>query len=257
MIYLYVGRNDEQIKLRGHRIEPREIEVILTDISGVKQVVVLLYGSGSEAALHAVYVADIPIETSYLQHMARQRLPDWMVPDFWHVIGSLPLTPNQKIDRTQVNIWLTQQMASLFSNEVSEDTSSVVDTLVIQQTVVQRTLHQLWCRVLSVTKFNPKVGFFENGGNSWLVNRLYAEIKQHFPHASIRVVDLFTHPLFDRQVELLTQPPANPPANNQLSVGLTDTPSTRETATFSRRDLRKAHKQRIAQNNKMGVSNVE
>ncbi|CAM3275740.1 putative Phenylalanine racemase (ATP-hydrolyzing) [Xenorhabdus nematophila ATCC 19061] len=249
---IYVGRNDDQIKLRGHRIEPREIEVMLTDISGVKQAVVLLHGLGSEAALHAVYVADIPIETRYLQRMARQRLPDWMIPDFWHVIDSLPLTPNQKIDRTQVKIWLAQQMASLFSNEVPNDTSSVVNPVAIQQ-----TLYQLWCRVLSVTKFNPKVGFFENGGNSWLVNRLYAEIKQHFPRASIRVVDLFTHPLFDKQVELLTQPPANPPANNQLSVGLTDTPSTRETATFSRRDLRKAHKQRLAQNNKMGVSDVE
>ncbi|MDE9436119.1 amino acid adenylation domain-containing protein [Xenorhabdus bovienii] len=249
---IYVGRNDDQIKLRGHRIEPGEIERVLSDIPGVKQAVVLLNGTDSEAALHAIYLSDKPLENDYLQRETRQHLPDWMMPDFWHVIGSLPLTPNKKVDRAQLKIWLAQKTTSVVSDDVPSAMAPV-----------KKTLYQLWCRVLSVTKFNPKVGFFENGGNSWLVNRLYAGIKQHFPQASIRVVDLFTHPFFDKQVELLTQTSVTSTASVVLTDSpvtdafLTDAFITNETTAFSRRDLRKAHKQRIAQNNKMGVSNVE
>lgn len=92
------GRIDQQIKLRGYRIEPGEIEAVLRAQAGVRDAVVLVSEHGPSASLVA-YVTGEVADTAALKRQAGEHLPVWMVPDVVMVLDALPLLPNGKLDR--------------------------------------------------------------------------------------------------------------------------------------------------------------
>ncbi|WP_252092564.1 hypothetical protein, partial [Pseudomonas sp. MWU13-3659] len=90
----YLGRNDDQVKLRGLRIELGEIQACLTGIEGVKEAVVL----AREQCLVA-YCTGTPQPTEVLRAVLLARLPEFMVPAQFIHLEALPLSPNGKLDR--------------------------------------------------------------------------------------------------------------------------------------------------------------
>jgi acyl-coenzyme A synthetase/AMP-(fatty) acid ligase len=99
--FIYVGRRDQQVKVRGHRIELGDIEAALEEHFAIHEAAVTVIGIGLEARLVAFVVLASGVVPSLLemkQHCA-QRLPRYMIVDEVHTISTLPRTRNGKIDR--------------------------------------------------------------------------------------------------------------------------------------------------------------
>jgi acyl-CoA synthetase (AMP-forming)/AMP-acid ligase II len=97
----FVGRCDGQVKVRGFRIEPGEIEAVLVQHPGVKEAVVLLGKDAADEARLVAYlvVAGDNLSISELRSFLRGKLPGYMVPAHFVVLEQLPLMPNGKLDR--------------------------------------------------------------------------------------------------------------------------------------------------------------
>jgi clorobiocin biosynthesis protein CloN4 len=96
----YLGRIDQMVKVRGHRIEPGEIEAVIGAHPGVSDVAVVVAGSGLAARLHAVLTSTGAAPSLLaIKRWCADRLPTYMVIDSLHVVDALPLTANGKVNR--------------------------------------------------------------------------------------------------------------------------------------------------------------
>jgi thioesterase domain-containing protein len=154
----FLGRADDQIKLRGFRIEPGEIETALKQQPGVYDCAVVLHRPNrSEKQLVAYIVGDASADE--LRNALRQSLPDYMVPAVIVPIASLPLTPNGKLDRS----------ALPEPDAPAPETSSHG---VRPYLGLQLQLIEIWRDLLDAREIGIRDNFFELGGNSLLALRL-------------------------------------------------------------------------------------
>ena len=152
----YVGRTDQQLKLRGFRIEPGEIEAQLTALSGVRQAAVALQGSGARARLVAYFTGSRA--PSELGPALRATLPPHLVPAQFVALAALPLTPNGKLDRAKLS-------------EVSIEMPLEVE-YVAPRTAVEAVLCELLAELLGLVRVGIREPFFELGLDSILAARL-------------------------------------------------------------------------------------
>jgi surfactin/lichenysin synthetase B len=154
-----LGRSDRQLKLRGYRIEPSEIEHVMQRRFGLAEVVVVEH----QQTLCAYYVGDAPADMrASLAHV----LPDYMVPAHLVPLASLPRTANGKLD-----------VAALPAPHVAA--AGEGDT---PSSETERVLARLWSDVLGLppAAIGMSQSFFELGGHSLLMIQLIAEIDNHF-----------------------------------------------------------------------------
>jgi acyl-coenzyme A synthetase/AMP-(fatty) acid ligase len=179
---VYLGRMDRQLKLRGYRIEPGEIEAALRTISGAEQVVVdVRTMADGEPVLYAWVVDSRLVEADELRgwrSALREQLPQWMVPRRIGVIDSLPLNPNGKLDRGALAI-------------PEAGSAARVEREIHYGTKTEAELAKIWSTLLGGGRFAPGDGFFESGGHSLLGVRLVALIRECFG------VDLPLRAIFD------------------------------------------------------------
>jgi acyl-coenzyme A synthetase/AMP-(fatty) acid ligase len=97
----YLGRTDFQVKVRGFRVEPGEVEAALGAHPAVAHAAVDARGEGPERRLCAWIVAagGLAADPAALRAHLADRLPEYMVPSAWSVLDALPLTPSGKVDR--------------------------------------------------------------------------------------------------------------------------------------------------------------
>jgi D-alanine--poly(phosphoribitol) ligase subunit 1 len=109
--FFFLGRLDNQVKIRGHRVELEEVEAHLRAISGVEAIAVVAWPvrDGSADGLVAFLAGDVDDRVAELRLALRARLPPHMVPTALHVVDALPLTPNGKIDRKALLAGLERQ----------------------------------------------------------------------------------------------------------------------------------------------------
>lgn len=173
----YLGRLDQQVKIRGLRIELGEIETRLLAQPGVSEASVLVYDpveAGAGAARDKQLVACIVGTTSVsdLKAALAAQLPSWMVPPTWLVLGTLPRLPSGKLDRQAL------LMAIPTSQVRSHD-------FVAPQTVTEVALAALWGELLCQPQpQQQKIGcndsFFELGGHSLLATRVVVRVRQQW-----------------------------------------------------------------------------
>ncbi|MDE1715951.1 amino acid adenylation domain-containing protein [Chromobacterium amazonense] len=206
----YLGRRDRQLKLRGYRIEPTEVESALLQCSGVEAAVVLIeHTPHGDKQLVGYWTRQSasgaqPDEASMRQRL-RERLPDYMVPGRFCLVPRIPLTANGKLDREAL-----LQLAPARGKE----TMPPADL-----SELEARLYPLWSEVLGREGFSVEEGFFDLGGDSLLAIRLKAlaqeaglefEIQDLFTHQSIRSLGLYLeqrHPVAAPAAATVNTPP--------------------------------------------------
>jgi len=167
---VFLGRLDQQIKIRGFRVEPGEIEAALAQHPAVRQAaVVAREDSPGDKRLAAYLVArDKRPSTEELSRFLMGKLPDFMVPSTFVFLDILPLTPNGKLDR--------QGLPAPNSKDLRRDSRSFVTA----RDGLELRLLRLWEKVLDVQPIGVTDDFFQLGGHSLLAVRLFAEIEKQW-----------------------------------------------------------------------------
>jgi acyl-coenzyme A synthetase/AMP-(fatty) acid ligase/acyl carrier protein len=167
----YLGRMDQQVKLRGYRIELQEIEEALRRHAGIGEAIVLLHEDvpGSKR-LVGYYVAGSQGETPRVEELRlflREKLPEYMVPATLIGIDELPLTPSGKVDRRALPA--PEQTA-----EYSEK------SLIAPRTPTEERLAEIWKQLLSRDEISINQNFFDLGGHSLLATQVMSRIREAF-----------------------------------------------------------------------------
>lgn len=163
----FIGRKDQQIKIRGNRIELGEIEYALLEYSeGINQAVVVLDKINLENVLVVYYVVSESIDKSKLRAYLISKLPDYMIPGYFLEIEAIPLTANGKINR--------RELPKITESDVIKK-EYVAPTNEIEEKVVN-----IWKDLLEIEKIGITDDFFELGGHSLLLNRLTNEYHRIF-----------------------------------------------------------------------------
>ncbi|WP_082722354.1 non-ribosomal peptide synthetase [Burkholderia mayonis] len=154
----FLGRIDQQIKLRGQRIEPGEIEATLRQCTGVTDALVALDGERERERLVAYVVGDAA--PASLAHALRARLPEAWVPTAFVTLDRLPLLPNGKLDRR-----------ALPAPESAADAQPVAPRDPVEQAIAD-----VWQDVLGVSTVSVHHNFYELGGHSLLAVQIAARL---------------------------------------------------------------------------------
>jgi amino acid adenylation domain-containing protein len=192
---IYLGRVDQQVKLRGYRIELAEVESVLALHPRVKESFVVVRTDSGEPQLVAYLVpeeAAAPPTAGELLAYLRERLPDYMVPGALVTLAALPLTPNGKVDRGLLPApdRARPALASAYSAPQSE---------------LERTITALWQEELNVETVGVDDNFFDLGGHSLRMAKVHARLKEALGR-EVSLIELFQYPTVSSLARHLSGP---------------------------------------------------
>jgi hypothetical protein len=168
---VFVGRADEQIQIRGQRVEPGEVEAVLATAPGVRQAAVTAPGS---ATLVAYIVAD-DVDTEAVRAWVAERLPAHMVPSAYVTLDAFPMNANGKVDR-----------------DALPPPDMAVTAIQPPRTPAEKVLCGLFAELLG-RPVGIDDGFFDLGGHSLLALKLVARLQETgLGHLAVR--DIFANP---------------------------------------------------------------
>ena len=202
----FLGRADNQVKVRGFRLELGEIESLLRSLPKVDDAVVLLRRDSDEPQLVA-YVSGSNLETGDLRERLKKSLPSHAIPAAFVVVSDWPLTPNGKLDRRALPAPSEQDRVVVRS--VSAEPSSPTE----------RRLAKMWCDLLKVSRVGMSDDFFLLGGHSLVAMRLIGLVHREFGVA-LHQGALFRYPVFADlagHIDSLTAPASPVPARSTVS----------------------------------------
>jgi amino acid adenylation domain-containing protein len=171
----FLGRGDNQVKVRGFRIELSEIELALREHPGLRQAVVL---ACKDEEFDKVIVAFVVprqeglLEATELNQFLAERLPDYMIPTRYVVLDALPLTPNGKVDYRSLANRESPESGSLL-NRKSQPFVGPGDSIELE-------LVRLWEQVFGVSPIGVTDDFFDLGGHSFIAMRLMSQVYKKF-----------------------------------------------------------------------------
>ncbi|GHA92216.1 MULTISPECIES: amino acid adenylation domain-containing protein [Streptomyces] len=172
--HVYLGRTDDQVKIRGYRVEPGEVEAVLLRAPEVSAAVVLAhsYGEDDMRLIAHVVSADEPSALApRLGELAAGLLPEHMRPSAYLVRTELPLTPNGKVDRAR----LPAPTLGGTSAPVAEP-----DEIPAVLTETERRIGLIWQAVLEVPRVGLNTDFFDLGGTSLSLLRMFERVNAEF-----------------------------------------------------------------------------
>ena len=197
----FLGRTDGQVKLRGHRIEPGEIEHALHLHADVRRCAVVARDDGQgDARLVAYWTATdgATVTADELRAHARRTLPDYMVPSAFVRMTSLPLTANGKLD------------VGALPRPGRPDESATIDSGRLLSVLEARLAQLLWCEVLELDHVGVDGHFFDLGGHSLAALRLAARIRNACGR-HVSIASVFSHPTVARMATFLESPDEDGP----------------------------------------------
>ncbi|GAB1314574.1 hypothetical protein MFIFM68171_04784 [Madurella fahalii] len=218
---------DTQVKLRGLRIDLRDVESnIISTAGGVlkEAVVTLREGDPDYLVAHVVFAPQHNVDdnnrSSFLEHLlGRLPIPQYMIPVMAVSLDKLPLTNHSKVDRKAIkNLALPRRVAPVDDDQ---------QTTELTETMVQ--LRQIWRQILPNSEklglaITPSTNFFLIGGNSLLVVRLQSRIRQIF-NVAVRLVDLLNANTLGQMAQKIEESPSVEPIDWELETTPPSIPS--------------------------------
>jgi amino acid adenylation domain-containing protein len=199
----FLGRRDGQVKLRGHRVEPGEIEAVLLVHPRVGAVAVTVHEDGPGDQRLAAYVVPRPggarPAAAELREHAARTLPAYMVPGTIVDLDELPLTPNGKLDRARLP---------------RPGGRPAEQPHLPPETAAEELVAGIWCEVLGVDRVGALDDFFQLGGHSLLATKVTArlgatleldvQVRTIFSHRSLRELATEVERLLAEEIDRLT-----------------------------------------------------
>jgi len=188
----FVGRADNQIKIRGFRVELGEIEDALRNHPGVTDSVVVLFedeDGDKRLVAYVVPAGESQLTLTELRNFLKAKLPSYMLPSALETIAALPLMPNGKIDRR----------ALPEPQQVRPDTA---ESFVAPRTLMEALLASAWCEALKLNLVGVHDNFFELGGHSLLAARVVSNLR-HTMQIELGMVDVLRSPTISELGALL------------------------------------------------------
>ncbi|AOM39409.1 non-ribosomal peptide synthetase [Xenorhabdus hominickii] len=212
----YLGRCDRQIKLRGYRIEPGEIEALLMQHPQVRQSVLLSYSNQPDDMQLVACVSlksgnHLPQEQASpetLRHFLSQHLPAHMLPTTIVLLDEMPQTTNGKVDQHALLTRLPEYFAALQKSE--QESYTLQKNYALQEnpalhmplTPLESRLRDIWCEVLQREQIGCNQNFFSLGGHSLHALRIAARIEQQLS-VRISLAELLQHQTITQLAHLL------------------------------------------------------
>lgn len=178
--YYFLGRRDDQIKFNGQRVELGEIEAALRAEAQCSEISVLIDTRGSGQILRAFLKSAKALDTAALRLRLSERLPEHMIPASLHLVVTMPLAANGKVDRTML-----LQIA---------DQESIAG-VIAAATPTEIWTRDLWSELLEVapTMIGTDTNFFRIGGHSLQAARMLARVR-HCHRCDISIKQFFEQP---------------------------------------------------------------
>jgi amino acid adenylation domain-containing protein len=163
----FLGREDLQVKVRGFRVEPGEVEATLVGHPGVREAAVVAPADrNGDRRMVAFAVADPGVGKADLRAHLGEKLPGYMVPSTFALLERLPVTPNGKVDRAA----LTEQAVRGAIETQAQAAPAQTDT--------EQVIAGIWSEVLGVEAAGPEDDFFASGGHSLLAMKLIHDVNE-------------------------------------------------------------------------------
>jgi len=177
----YLGRMDQQVQIRGFRVELGEIESVITEHRDVCQAVVLVsentFGD-KQLTAYVVLTGDPDKALEQVRVTVKERLPDYMMPAVFVVIEAVPLTANGKIDR--------KALLALVAPRDAADAASYTSP----RTPIEEIIAGIWADILQLPRVGIEDNFFELGGQSLLATRVLSKIRDQL-QVELSIRDVF------------------------------------------------------------------
>jgi acyl carrier protein len=190
----FLSRLDHQLKIRGFRVEPGEVEAVLRQYPGVRDAIVLAHEHNGDKKLvgYVIVPEELEVNAGALRSFMRETLPDYMTPAAIVSLHAWPLTPNGKIDRRALP---APEQAVYHLGEESQQ----------PRTVVEETLVGLWSDALKIPTVGIHHNFFDLGGHSLLAMRLVSRVRERF-QVELELRSLFESPTIAGMAAIIEQP---------------------------------------------------
>ncbi|MGI4792363.1 MAG: amino acid adenylation domain-containing protein [Janthinobacterium lividum] len=188
----FLGRADGQLKIRGFRVEPGEVETSLLEYPSIRQAAVSAHEFGpGDTRLIAYVTATEPIPADTLRLFLESRLPEALVPSRFVFLESLPLTPSGKVDR-------------LALPKPSSERPELGTTYAEPMPGLEKSIALIWQEILGISPIGATDSFFDLGGRSLQMVQVHQKLRESVvPDAEITV--LFQYPTIRELVNYLTE----------------------------------------------------
>lgn len=195
----FAGRIDNQIKLRGHRIELHEVEQIIRELNAVLDAVVILQKPEDLLIAYVKVNATEAVTGKAIRQQLAGLMPKYMLPDAVVIINEYPLNANGKVDKERLPKFEFQR-ETISSNDESWNNNPIFSTI-----------YQVWEEVLAVKNIGYEENFFEVGGNSLKLVHVLERLQTIFSddpqvQAKLEIATLFQYPTISSLAKYLGSP---------------------------------------------------
>lgn len=186
----YIGREDNQVKIRGNRVEIGEIEQAALQHVEISECVAMIWEANSgDKRIVLYYVASKELDSKEIKSFLATFLPSYMLPTIYYPLSELPLTANGKINKEKL-----PSLQELYKEKPEQP--------VVEMTTVIKNIHEIWKTVLEIGDISIYDNFFEIGGNSILLIGMHNKLEEIYPGA-ISIAEIFANPSIIKLAETI------------------------------------------------------